>query len=263
MKSSKDKGVKFLTGLTRVGQVPKLKPHEILVMPEHDSLLDSDIISPIINKNYDDWWIDNLDSNRGIVHCPGVTDVMHTGITLRLWGDLRCRPSPDGMRMETEFNISSSYQNQSAGSIEPFEFEATGACPYTDRRDESIKRANYVKLVTPFYIRTAKGYSSMISGSHINPRPEFDVVTGMVNTDYYHTINVVMNVLTDKPFYVAQGTPIAQIIVFKRNDNIKTLLWGDENLYRAHRGRGFGGPWVPLNGWRKGKYKREQRRWDR
>lgn len=263
MKSSKNKGISYLSGLTRVGQVPKLKPNEVLIMPESDAILDSEVIQPFINKNNKEWWINKLSDDKNIRHCPGVTDMMYTGITIPLWADLRCRPCPDGSRMEAEFNILDIMPGQMAGRIDPFEFGQTGECPYTERRDESIKRANFLKLVTPFSIRTAKGYSVMITGSAINPRPEFDVVTGIVNTDYYHTVNVVLNVLTKEPFYVKQGTPIAQLIVFKRKDNTDSIIFGDQELYKAHKGRGFGGPWVPANNWRKGKYKREQRVWDR
>ena len=190
------------------------------------------------------------------------TNVAETGITIPLWADLRVRPSLDGHYFEAEFNVQQPHPNARAGKIEPFGFNQTGACPFTERRDKSVQGANYLKLVSPWNVRTAKGYSVMITSSLVNPRPEFDVVAGVVNTDYYHTVNVVLNVLTDRPFYIAQGTPIAQLIIFKRKDNANSLIFGDEGLFHAHEGLGFGGPWVPSFK-RKGKYRREQRRWDR
>jgi hypothetical protein len=261
MKYLKNKGISFISGKSP-RDVPKLKPNEIVFMPERNSMVSTDIIRPIINKNYKEWWTHNLDEDKNLKYCPGVRDVAEVGITIPLWADVRVRPRPDGNFFDAEFNITKSDPNSRAGVIEPFSFGQTGACPFTERREKSVQGANYLKLVSPWNVRTAKGYSVMITSSLVNPRPEFDVVTGVVNTDYYHTVNVVLNVLTDKPFYVAQGTPIAQLIIFKRKDNANSIIFGDEDLFHAHEGLGFGGPWVP--GFKRtGKYRREQRKWDR
>jgi dUTPase len=109
---------------------------------------------------------------------------------------------------------------------------------------------------------TPRGYSSIITGSLMNPRPEFDIIPGIVNTDYYHTLNVIMNVLTDKEFYISQGTPIAQVTFFKRSDNVSKMYVGGDSVFRTISTRGFGGPLAPLEDWRRGKYRREQRKWD-
>ena len=261
MKSSKDKGISFISG-NSPRDVPKLKPNEVLFMPERNGMVVTDVTRPILNRNFKEWWTHRLDEDKNLKYCPGVSDVAETGITIPLWADLRVRPSLDGHYFDAEFNVTQPDPNGRAGKIEPFGFNQTGACPFTERRDKSVQGANYLKLVSPWNVRTAKGYSIMITSSLVNPRPEFDVVAGVVNTDYYHTVNVVLNVLTDKPFHIAQGTPIAQLIIFKRKDNANSLIFGDEGLFHAHEGLGFGGPWVPSFK-RKGKYRREQRRWDR
>jgi hypothetical protein len=263
MKYSKNKGISHLSGLNRVGQVPNLKPNQILIMPESNSMLDVEKIQPFINKNSKEWWVNKLPDDKNIKVCPGTTDLMYTGITIPLWADLRCRLSPDGSLIQAEFNLVPESESDLAGRIDPFTYEQTGDCPYTERRDDSVKKTNFLKLVNPFSFRTAKGYSVLIVGSLINPQPEFDVVPGIVNTDYYHTVNVVLNVKTKEPFYLKQGTPIAQLIVVKRKENTDSIIFGDQGLHSLHRSRGFGGPWSPLNDWRKGKYKREQRAWDR
>ena len=261
MKFSKDKGISFITGKSP-GDVPKLKPNEVLLMPERNGMVYSDETRPIINRYSREWWTHKLDNDKNLKFCPGVTDVAEMGITIPLWADIRIRPTPDNSYMQAEFNLEQRDPNGRAGKVEPFGISQTGVCPFTERRDKSVQNTNYLKLVSPWNVRTAKGYSVLLTSSLVNPRPEFDIVSGIINTDYYHTVNVVLNVLTDKPFYIAQGTPIAQMIVFKRKDNASKILFGDEDLYQAHEGLGFGGPWVPSFA-RRGKYRREQRRWDR
>ena len=254
--------VKHVTNVSRMGQVPKLKVGEMLIMAEDDYMLDSEIV-PYTNKNNKTKWVMNIPpETRGSYRsCPGGTDLMQLGITIPLWADLHIRPSIHNGAVEAEFNISRERDNQLAGMIDPFMFDQTGPCPFTERRNPKVGKAQYLKLVNPFMFKTPRGYSTLITGSMLNPQPEFDIIPGVVNTDYYHTCNVVVNVLTDKEFIIERGTPIAQMIVFKRKDNIKTLYMGDHTVTHLHRRLGFGGVWQ-LGKWKRAKYKKEQYKWD-
>jgi dUTPase len=256
-----NKKKKFVKDVSRLSDIPNLEPGQIIVAVENNRMLDSAVV-PYLNKNSKVPWIwDYGDGPGAIKTCPGTTDLAHLGVTFPLWADFRCRMGPEG-NLEYELNIAREDNSPGvAGLMQEFTFGQTGPCPWTDLRDKSIEQAGYIKIVSPYYIKTPKGYSILITGHPMYPRKEFVVVPGIVNTDSYHTVNVVLNVLTPNEFYVAQGTPIAQVIVFKRSDNVKEIIEGDESVYRLLSHLGFGGPWPPK--WRKGKYKREQRRWDR
>lgn len=225
-------------------------------------MLDSDIV-PFLNFNRKEDWVVNIEKNTPGSYrtCPGGTDLMQLGLTIPLWGDIHIRPSMDKKMIEAEFNIERENDGQHAGMIDNFMQEQTGKCPYTDRRKSTIEKTQYLKLVNPFMFKTPKGYSTLITGSQLNPRKEFDVISGVVNTDYYHTCNVVLNVLVDDYFMIERGTPIAQMFVFKRSENIKHLYIGDETVHGLHKRLGFGGP-LKLGRWKRGKYKKEQRLWD-
>lgn len=259
MNFSRNKREKFISGIKRYGDIPKLKPNQILIVPESDFMHDSDVF-PYVNAVNRVEWVTKHVGDGSIRTCPGTTDLMQTGITIPLWADLRIRQGLNGM-LEAEFNIGESFEHKRAGKIEPFDYEQTGSCPYTDKRDKSLEKAQYLKLVSPYMIKTARGYSSMITDVMVSPSVEFEVIPGIVNTDYYHTVNVVLNIKVNKEIYIPRGTPIAQIIVLKRNDNIKEMLVGDESVFELMRRRGFGGPWLP-GAWRRGKYKKEQYAWD-
>lgn len=250
---------KFIKNVSRYGELPELEPGQIIVAVENNRMLDSQIM-PFTNRDSKIPWIWDYDGGPGEIRtCPGTTDLAHLGITFPIWADFRCRMGPEG-NLEYQLNVAND-PSEVAGLIQEFGFGQTGHCPWTDIRDKTIEKTNYLKLVTPYYIKTPKGYSVMIVGHPMYPRKEFVVVPGVVNTDSYHTVNVVLNVLTPHEFYIAQNTPIAQIIVFKRSENTKEIIEGDTSVYKILSHRGFGGPWGPV--WRRGKYKREQRRWDR
>lgn len=256
----KNKKRTFVTDVRRLSDLPDLKPGQLILAVEDNRMLDDEAVMPFLNRSAKVPWIWDYNVSGAIKTCPGTTDLAQLGITIPLWADFRCRMSPDG-GLECDLNVMKISDNQVAGRIEPFTYEQTGACPWTELRDKSISNASYLKLVSPFYLKTPRGYSTMIIGHPMYPRPEFTVIPGIVNTDSYHTMNVVINVLTPREFYVAQGHPIAQAIVFKRSDNTREIIEGDSSVHELLAHRGFGGPWPPK--WRKGKYKREQRRWDR
>ena len=260
MKSSKN--IVYMTGISRMNQLPNLKPGEILITAEDNRLLGDEDVMPYMNQFHKDGWITETTTESGYRYCPGGLDMMHAGVTIPLWADLRVRLHPNGIDIQSEFNVDNKNPDSCLGRIHHFEKKQTGDCPFTSRRDSAVSEGQYLKLANPFSFMTPKGYSSILTGSLLHPRPEFDVIPGVVNTDYYHTVNIIINVLTDKEFYIPQGTPIAQMTFFKRSDNVSKMYVGDEAVSRLISERGFGGPIPLLPNWRRGKYRKEQRKWD-
>jgi hypothetical protein len=63
---------------------------------------------------------------------------------------------------------------------------------------------------------------------------------GIVHTDFYHQIHVVISVLTDKEFTIPAGTPIQHMVPIKRNEGIDKIIFGNESMYKFHIGNGMG-----------------------
>jgi len=84
---------------------------------------------------------------------------------------------------------------------------------------------------------------------------------GVVNSDYYHHMNWVINIYRDGPFTIPIGTPIAHAITFPRNCD-KSLLLGDAGTANLLFQRGFGGPFIPSPESRRTGYRRQQRKAD-
>ena len=77
------------------------------------------------------------------------------------------------------------------------------------------------------------------------PNENYDVVPGLVHTDFYNQIHVVLNIKTDKEFTISAGTPLQQLIPINRNDNTKKIIFGNESMFKFVRNSGLGDAYIP------------------
>jgi len=95
------------------------------------------------------------------------------------------------------------------------------------------KKTAYPKFINPWAIKTPPGYSTLFTHPMHRDLP-FTVLPGVVDTDKYTaTVNIVFT-LNDNKFegLIPKGTPIAQVIPFKR-ENWKMELGKDKEI-REH-----------------------------
>lgn len=98
-----------------------------------------------------------------------------------------------------------------------------------------LKRHAYPKWVNHWSVRTPKGYSTLFV-QPFHRESVFTILPGIVDTDeYYAPVNFPM-VINDPEFQglIPKGTPIAQVIPFKRDDWEMTI-GGEEDLMMAVR----------------------------
>jgi hypothetical protein len=164
------------------------------------------------------------------------------------------RPSINGKMWEVKFDLTNEVGDF---GIEGFSYDQTGECPVSQIR--KLPQANYVKVINPWLIKTAPGWSCLFLPTLWDPNPNYTMLPAIVNTDYYHNAHMVMNILTDEPFELEAGKAIWHVIPFKREKDIK-ITWGDEIAYTLLRWRGFGGAFMAKR--QKSKYKRMQREAD-
>ncbi len=82
-----------------------------------------------------------------------------------------------------------------------------------------VKDFQFPKWINPWAIKTPKGYSTLFIPPMHNPNEHFIILEGIVDTDtYYGPVNFpfVLKTLTDD-FIIRAGTPLAQVIPFKRD----------------------------------------------
>ena len=128
-----------------------------------------------------------------------------------------------------------------AFQIEHFNYEQARECPIT--KDRELPDAGFPKIVSPFLYKTAPGYSMLALPVAYEPDPRYQVLPAVIHTDYYHNLNVVLRVMTEESFIIKAGTPIYQLIPFKRSDKLHSIQIGDEIMHNqgTHRGLSYGG----------------------
>lgn len=234
-------------------QLPKVKKNEILIIPSHNELLEC---QPYISSTkLPDWWKEQDKNPGSIRRCYGTQDYLSLGITLPLWSNVYVRQSPNGNSFELRMD-SIAYADQKPNFyIEGFPASSVNEkCPFSSQREIE---GPFPKLVTPWLYKTAPGYSSLIMPMSLEPNPNYEVMPGVVHTDYYHHINIVLLIKTSKEFMIPIGTPMYQIVPFKRSDKIKQITFGNSSMFSYYAGRGTGDKYLS-NEPRKNIYKRLQ-----
>lgn len=92
------------------------------------------------------------------------------------------------------------------------------------------QRKNYFKIDNPWLIRTPPGYSCLIMQPFYHFDERFQLMPAIVDTDVHDLpIQIPGYIKSNEPVNVESGTPIAQIIPFKRDE------WELETLTKPHK----------------------------
>lgn len=212
----------------------KTKAGEIIVVPMDDRLTESAPPYVATGRTQPDWFKDA--PKNGIRKCAGVQDYLNLGVVIRAWTDFHFEPRPELGGWEVD--IAQMPLSVDPFISDPFPRTATGTCPMTDARKQD--ESPYPKLVNPYAFITAKGWSLMITEIPYEPNPNYTVIPAIVNTDYYHHVNIVLNLTNDQPFTIKHGEPIARLIPFKRSGDITKLNFASDSMFRFVVGRGLG-----------------------
>jgi hypothetical protein len=126
-----------------------------------------------------------------------------------------------------------------------------------------VEAAQYPKIVNPWRMETAPGWSTMILPVYWEPNDNYAVVPAIVHTDFYHLANVVLNITTDRAFGIKHGTPLVHLVPFQRNKDFEKIDFNDESYFKYVATTGFGmGHVAPFDG-TAAPYRRERIRIDK
>lgn len=226
----------------------KLKPGEIRITPLDNRLNE---MPPFINSvETQPAWFKRIHKNPGSLRrCAGINDFFNIGITIPSWTNFNFRPGEDGSWETRGANFGFQQGDIEISKIDAFPFAATGECPVTAIRASELSEAQYPKLVNPWRVETAPGWSVLMLPVLWEPNKNYDVLPAVVHTDFYHTANIVLNIKADSPFSIKWGTPLVQLIPFERKTNIDKLIVGDESGFKYVASVGFGtGHIMPFEG---------------
>jgi len=206
---------------------PKVKPGEILVIPKDNRLIENPPRSN--SKGWPKWWKDMPKETSGtILSCKGIQDYLSLGITVPLWCDLEVFPMGRDVSAKT---------SDSVFDVQRFSYEQAMGSPIVE--DREVPYGGFPKVVSPFLYKTAPGYSMLALPMLYEPDPRYQVLPAVVHTDFYHTLNLVLRVMSGESFIIKAGTPVLQLIPFKRKDWVKEVVLGEDTMWRQGTARGM------------------------
>ena len=177
-------------------------------------------------------WYKNMDSHIGgikttdgnggtlatIKRCMPVFDAIVAGYIITLPADVYVsikehKPVNAETRQDVEDSPTKKMQHFEWANFSLVGFHPIEQAPNHPARNEH----SYAKWINPWAIKTPKGYSTMFV-QPMHRDSVFTILPGIVDTDEYYTpVNFPM-VINDPNFegLIPKGTPIAQVIPFKR-----------------------------------------------
>ena len=236
----------------------EVEPGHILLAP-HDKSLFHPTITPLDNlKTWPPW---RREVGTQLKACQGNSDYISLGGTWRLHGDVRFRPSADMTSWESRIDVHpplGADLHPDLFKTDVFPYEASGpGCPFN--RDKALPESNQCKVINPWMIKTAPGWSTLLIPNLMEPSRDWSLIPGVVNTDYYHHMHWVFNIYTDEEFLLRAGTRVGQFITFPRSH--QHVEFGSPQIAPMLENLGFDSPiGHPMD--RQGAYRREQRRTD-
>ena len=93
------------------------------------------------------------------------------------------------------------------------------------------------KINSPWRIKTPKGYSCLFTAPLNRPELPLKILSGVVDTDSYHSVNFTFSIdLEEGQHLIKGGTPLVQVIPFKRDDwKSNSAEFNEDMLKSEHR----------------------------
>lgn len=175
------------SGLTKI---PEIKPYRL-------------------NTNLPNWWKDMPYIKKTIKTCPGALDIFSSAYVLPSWVDAEINIVDRESKMYTW-----------SSPLEEFLFEEHDDGQFLHYAPDKLKEktVGILKYVSPWFMKTPKGYSSLQMPAYYDFNQDFSVPIGVVDTDIYHEINAQLILSSEKDVIkISRGQPIAYFFPFKRD----------------------------------------------
>lgn len=209
-------------------RLKKVKPGHIRITPVDNRFMAT---PPYANggQNIPQWFRQIHKGHGSVRSCAGIMDYLSAGITVPAWTNFYFSPNVEA----ATWAVSADSTNPPVHDFEfaaNFSYTQTGKCPMTEAR--KLEKMSYPKLITPWRIQTAPGWSSMLLPIPYDENEEFSVLPAIVHTDFYQVTNIVINPKTNTDFSIKWGTPLVKIVPFKRDSDITEIEFMDESFFK-------------------------------
>ena len=212
-----------------------------------ERIFPEDYPEPVV-KNIPNWFKDlEAKDPHTIKNCMPFLDALSYGYILKMPQDMDLKHGflEDKKKYDSERKYSLNdpqflnYAHETKHNDNHPLTQISGKCPF-------VEKNNFLpiyKIISPWIINTPPGYSCLFVPPLNNQDDRFEIISGIVDTDCYpQPINFpfILNGHKYKTLktVIKRGTPIAQIIPFKRNswkmkiDKIENEKWFSLNFFR-------------------------------
>jgi len=195
------------------------------------------------NKAMPDWFKKLKPSVKGqdktdvgtVKRCMPVLDAVSQGFIIPLWADLKVKveedeENPGDLKVWVNFPEINLFGDEQPLLGSHTWTQVSNSC---DLKKFKLGKV-LMKFSNPWTIKTPKGYSVQFKNPSSNWSNDIQLLEGVVDTDeYYAPVNFpfVWTGSEVGEFIIPKGTPIAQVIPFKRNNYVLKV---EELNYKKH-----------------------------
>lgn len=166
---------------------------------------------------------------RHAKQCPAIQDYVTHGVIIPAWSDMYI--------VKNDENINNFTWNITIGlSIRDFTWvDKQDYLQLDDMGLNGIDNYGVLKLISPYYWKTPKGYGIYFNDPFYNHRNNIRLLPGYVETDKWHQTNFPFEFITDlnkqekKTLFVKAGDPLIQLTPYKIDDIKKNTKFEVKN----------------------------------
>lgn len=182
------------------------------------------------------FWRDELPTVR---HCPGIVDVLRSGYLLRAWTDIEITTPEPARQNETDRFMDRTAMNpqEPGGKVGAFGPVLNQMLPLWPN-----EYGFALKFDSPWVCKTPPGWSLLYSAVPFSEKTPFRVLPGLVDTDSFHVVNIVIMWDFHGSYLIEAGTPLCWLLPVKREGyNFKTEVTFNPERASLLRTLGKGG----------------------
>jgi len=152
--------------------------------------------------------------------CPGIIDLFKNAYTIPLWTDI-----------EIVIHDKNNADWHTSSESFTFSWHASGQfLDYLPNKDEFMFT---LKADCPWFARTPKGYSLLQIPALYSMETRFEVMTGVIRSDWHHVLNQQIVFKGKMPedgspatIFLERGTPLVSYVPFKREEFDTDVRYG-------------------------------------
>lgn len=197
---------------------------------------DWSISTPIVTaKEFKAKWQKEQNKDNTIASCPGIHDYMQSGYILSLPLDYKIKANSAG----TGILVTSNPVIPAPDILQPKPPERLNPnliSGFMNSKVDGVK-LEICKITLPWSVVTKKGYSCLFLPCvyHADYLENIHVYAGIVDTDKYHSISLIFSVKKPGEYELPAGTPVIQIIPFKREEYFATCQKASEEEFDYYK----------------------------